>query len=439
MANVAKNGPGEHEMQVYAIGPEVSEALLALAACHGRTEPPTGELRAEAEKLARLVTGVAVGGRRAPSAAEARRAARELHERLRASGAPARVEPQGGPAALSDAVMAAVDFPLREAGVEFWDAACFVGWRGKEPVLLWHLLSPASIRIRLMEPLMARAEQVAQTDELFSVERTASRWWFERWSMPPRLRGTLFAWGVREQEWSLVTRPLLKPDLPVMGLVDTMGVAGKVPPRQAALARAFASSEVGLFEVVERRGEHAVLAEVLSGKRYRVTEHSDETDYRPGFFGMGRVIPFQDGWLRSPGMIFVKIPQAQARQMARGLEEHRGELDREIALEAMIALMLHAPRPPRVVLPGPGVAEARELLTTIHELLGARGFVRQVPAGEMRDMAHAPLPAGQILLELDVDGVLGEWIAALGQQAKLKHIGGGKMARKASRARKRRR
>jgi hypothetical protein len=431
-----KNDPGELEIKMYDIGPEAAEALLALAACVEGADPSVEALVSRAEDLARLVVGLAVGGSRAPSAAQVRRAAQELREGLREAGG---TEPSGGPAALTDTVLEAVDFSLREAGAEFWDAGVFVGRRGKEPVLTWHPISPEAARIRLLEPLMERAEDVTQSDELFAVERTACTWWFDRWSMPARLRGNGFAWSVREQEWSLATRPLLEPDIPPMGLVDEIGMAGKVPPRQAALARAYARSAVGLFEVAERRGGHAVLTEVLSGTRYRVTEHSEETDYQPGFFGMGRLIPFQDAWLRSPGMIFVKIPTAQARQMAQGLEASRGELDREIAQEALTAMLLHAPRPPRAVLPGPGVAEAREMLKVVHELLRARGFAREVPASEVQDTLLAPLPSGQILLSLEVDGVLGEWIGALGQQGKLTKMGGGKTARKAARAKRHRR
>ena len=109
---------------------------------------------------------------------------------------------------------------------------------------------------------------------------------------------------MREQEWSLADRETVTFDDTVIAALARDERFDRIPPRQQRLARALAASVVDIFIVEAVHDDHMTLRSVRGGRAHRVHEHNPDARLSPGYFVIGRLIPFEQGlWLRSPGTI----------------------------------------------------------------------------------------------------------------------------------------
>ena len=314
---------------------------------------------------------------------------------------------------------------LREQALDRHTAEMMVGThQDGGHVLITHPVSLQQAHVWLLDALYEKAEAWMQADPLTAAERAASAWWFSRWRTDRPLAGDEFARGVREQEFSLVERPLVGEGLSPMRLLVEEELLGGVGPRQLHMARQLGSSVVGVWNVESRSGARTELASALDGQRYEVREHASEADnaYKKGFVLAGRLIPFGDGtWLRSPGAFLVSYGERSgqvARAMAEALEERRELMPPEPLLEATIHSLYGTRGLPRVVPPAGSPDQAAEAARTLTLLLRATGIARPVE----RSASRLPDLPGTEVLEYDVDVVLGEYMHALMQTSRTSRL-----------------
>lgn len=380
------------------------------------------ELTDGARDLALQTVHLALGDPDPAGAAELRENAAAQLAALRelAEGPVAELLP-ATPADVPPQILPEVSALLREAALEEWEHDVVLAVHPEEGLQLaaWPVTLAQSM-VWLLEPMYARIEAWVLGEDLMATERGATRWWFERWTPVRRKEQDEFARGVREQEFALVDRPFLALD--DRTAVEYMADAGELdefPRKQRHMARQLRESVVGVWEVREHEGERLVLASPLGGETLEVREHAPGAAYAAGSIALGRLIPFGDGtWLRSPGMAFLGgAPAGQARTMAAGLGEETGGLPDAVKLEAMLTTVVGRTPLPRTVPPGPGPAEAGEILESLRELLVDADLAVEVPRDELPpELDRSALPDGPIY-SFAIDPVLGDWIAALSELA----------------------
>jgi hypothetical protein len=311
---------------------------------------------------------------------------------------------------------------LREEGLETADADVLLGAEpGGSHVLVAAPVPPATAHVWLLEPLYQRLELAVRDDALLTLERAASAWQFARWTGTGRRRARdEFGYGVREQEYSLVERPTLALDAPVVAAFAEQPGFADVPARQRAMARALGESFVGVFTVRERSADALELEDGRTGRRYTAHEHNPELAYRPGFVALGRLIPFGGGWLRSPAMAFVSPPErGSAAEFARSLTPMVDAMGAGIAIEALITTLATGDGAslPRAVPPAPSRAEATAALFELSVLLRDAGLAKRVPKRKAPPSLVRAAGPGAQLLEFGVDRDVGEWMSSLSEQA----------------------
>lgn len=237
------------------------------------------------------------------------------------------------------------------------------------------------------------------------------------------MRGDEFAGGVREQEFTLVDRPMcVLGDSPVAHMVNE-GLLRGIGPRQQHMAAQLTQSEIGVWTVESRTEDRAVFVSPLDGARYEVREHAGiaDTGYGPGFVALGRLIPFGDGtWLRSPGTFLVsygKPGAAMAHTLADGLRTQRGDLPLSPAIEFAMHQLAGVRRLPRTVPPAPTPDDAAEDGRTVMMLLREAGIARLVDPASARVATLVAQSPGTDILEYNVDVVLAGYMDALFQQS----------------------
>ncbi|MBV9774211.1 MAG: hypothetical protein JO040_09695, partial [Gemmatimonadetes bacterium] len=272
--------------------------------------------------------------------------------------------------------------------------------------------------------LYDRLEAWVEEEDLLSLERTASSWWFSRWCPPRPMRGGEFAQGVREQEFSLVEWPLASLERTA---VECLAEEGELPPRQQHLAEQLRESFVGVWEVRATDDVDTLLASPLDGRTYPVREHAPEVGYRVGAVAMGRLIPFGDGtYLRSPGMLFTGPAEPEfARPLAGVLEKAPQSLPPAAVLEAVVSRVFGQADVPREVKPARNAKEAKELLAELRPLLEEAGMARRITLDELApEVDRSQLSPDAELYDYELDTVLYEWIQALGEMARGTESGG---------------
>lgn len=313
---------------------------------------------------------------------------------------------------------------IQEVGLEEFDASCILlATRNDVSRLFVYEHAPESAHISLLEYLFDRAESVIrETNPLLELEREASAWEFECWSAapPPGLHGTAgsFPRGVREQEYTFAERQTVTLGTSFMHEVAVDDGFGAIHPRQQRLAASLVASSVDVLECLGMTGQRVTLRSLRDGRTYDVHEHMDPIAYEPGWVGAGRLllVPGQ-GFLRSPGMIFIRPEDPEWLQTAvKAMDESHHTLAPALALEALIADMFAVPVP-RVVKPAESRASARDLLALFELALFEADVEREMEGREA----------------VELDATLTGFAAALEQQAM---AGGASRDRSKARAKK---
>jgi hypothetical protein len=371
-------------------------------------------------RLARQVADAAVGAPEAPADGALTDAARAHYEHV----AELRRECGMQPVPLdaydpAKDVLGFVSAALREQSLEHHTAQTLVATdRDGSRLLVTMPVTVEQAHVWLSGVLYEKVEAWVEEDPLIYAERAASAWWLSRWRGARPLAGDDFAQGVREQEFSLVERPLRCLGVsPMEHLVEENLLSG-IGPRQQHMAAQLLQSQAGVWTVRERKDGRAVFLAAGDGTPYEVREHATPRDnaYGPGFVGLGRLIPFGDGtWLRSPGMFMMSFGDRSAtlaRDLAGGLAVQAEHLPVEGALEAAAHALAGVRGLPRAVPPAPTPDDAASLGREITLLLREAGIVRPAAPGSA---AAIQLSSGKDseVLEFNVDLVLGEYLHAV--------------------------
>jgi hypothetical protein len=375
-------------------------------------------------RLARQIAHAAVGQAGAPDDAALRDAARAHYEHVSDLRHECLME-----AVLLDDYQPAKDVlgftsaVLREQTLEHHTTEIVVGTDADGRRLLATMaVSVQQAHVWLSGALYEKVEAWAARDPLISLERRASAWWLDRWRSARPLPGDEFARGVREQEFSLVDRPLRCLHVSVMEHLLEEGLLRRIGPRQQHMAAQLLESHTGVWTVEERTEGRAVLVAAWDNARYEVREHAGTSDnpYRPGFLAVGTLIPFGDGtWLRSPGMLMTSFGR-DGRRVARKLMQDIASLSERMPVAAVLEAAMHTFAGvrglPRTVGPVSTPDEAANMAREVTALLRASG-IAQPAAPESAMAQHLSRTHGGEVLEYDTDIPLGEYLQALFQQS----------------------
>jgi hypothetical protein len=274
---------------------------------------------------------------------------------------------------------------------------------------------------------MQRADSYMATDRALALERAASTWYFYRWSSGAWESDATdldFAQMVREHEWSIVSRDALALDEPIIAWLARVDEDGEsdVPPRQRALASAYAMSTVGIFDVVSVDGRRMTVRDARDDRAYVVHEHNGDVELVPGLLILGRLIPIDDGeWLRSPGAIVI-TPEGEVHveELVDALTTMSETLPTPIALEALISTAIYDADVPLDTLPAPTIEEAQAIVLEASEVLADLGFLTDAAPGvapaAMVDQLDSPALGA---FGLGIDQPMAEWLGALMAQVAL--------------------
>lgn len=394
-----------------------------------------GESRGKSTGLAARLLGRGTRSAAPPSDEELAAEARAVDERALALAAELRVRsPQT--IRVSEGLLGCdlAGELVREQGLEAGLDLYLVGHRDGSPGIAWAPMPPHRALVWSMGRLFDRVECMLRGEWILTAERHAARWHFSRWS------GTggdevEFARGVREQEFALVDRPLVALGATALEAFSDGRWFDEVPQLQRQLAGALNRSFVGVFRVRERRGDEVVFEAGGSRRTYDVLEHSPDTEYDAGFVGLGRLIPFEGHYLRSPGMALLKSDDpGLVHDLAQSMSVAAAEVSPPILIEGVIGTLVDRVKVPRRVPPAPSRTAAREMFqevtAALDELgLGVEATDERVPE-ELRDRATGDYR------EYRLDQTLAEWLSALGEYSRVPGRG---RRRKQKRPKKRRR
>jgi hypothetical protein len=333
---------------------------------------------------------------------------------------------------------------VNEVGYEEHSASVFpLPLPDGEIGLVWQPVSREAADVALMERVMDRLEMWAAQTDIGYMERLASRYWFDRFSLPTYPEEMELSHYVREQEFTFAGREFVS-------LGDTVARnyaihKGATLPAVRRMLEALVRSRASLFAVRERQGASSVMEDLSDGKRYTVHEHNESLRYDARSVALGRLLPRGDGaYARSVGMAFSHWPEGAASIGQTLVSADAVGLDREIVLEGMLT-QAQGGTIPRRVRPAASKREAHELLTDFGTALLEAGLARDLApdaaSPELRALGEA---TGHQMLEMDLDNVLAEWFRALSEQAGIPGPGvsplpGKKKKPKARKKKKRRR
>lgn len=375
-------------------------------------------------RLARHVADAAAGAPAAPGDRALADAARAHYERVAELRRECGMQPVPldgyDPAAE---VLVLVSAALREQALEHHTVETLVATdRDGSRLLVTMPVSVEQAHVWLSGSLYEKVEAWVEEDPLIFLERAASAWWLSRWRGSRPLAGDDFARGVREQEFSLVERPLRCMGVSPMQYLVEEKMLGRIGLRQQHMAAQLLQSQVGVWTVKAREGGRAVLLSALDGTPYEVREHATPKDnaYRPGYVALGRLIPFGDGtWLRSPGMFMMSFGDrsaALAGELARGMAAQAAHMPVEGAVEAAAHALAGVRGLPRVVPPAPTPDDAASLGREIMSLLREAGIARPADPGSAAAIRLSGGTEAEVL-EYNLDLILGEYLQAVFQQS----------------------
>lgn len=375
-------------------------------------------------RLARQVADAALGAPGAPGDAALAHAARAHYERVTELRQEREVElvPLEGYEPGMDG-LAFTSAALREQALEHHTAEALVATdRDGGRVLVGMPVSVEQAHVWLSGVLYEKVEAWMGRDPLIHLERAASEWWLSRWRSARPLPGDDFSRGVREQEFSLVERPLRCMGVSAMEHLVGKALLRRIGPRQQHMAAQLLQSHAGVWMVESRADGAAVFRSPLNDTRYTVREHAtlEDNPYGPGSVALGRLIPFGDGtWLRSPGMMMLSYGSrstAVARDLARGMRVQAAHMPREAVVEGAAHTLAGVRGLPRDVPPAPTPDDAAALGRELVTLLREAGIARPAEPGSP---AAARLSGGNgtEVLEFEMDLVLSEYLHAVMRQS----------------------
>jgi hypothetical protein len=394
--------------------PDLFPADFDIVACE---DPETMALGAGVRAIAEALMAELVGGvpdfSRSPTSVATLGALRETLDSMAV-----RMNRKRRDEALGDAAAL-----IREIGLERYDLDCHLATtHGADDGLVFSPIPRATAHAWLLGRLLQRTEMfVIEGDELLVMERRASAWYFDTWSVRGRhADGTEFTRTTREQEWSLVSRDSLALEEPFMMSLIGDAMFAEIPPRQQRLATALQQSIVDVFEATAIDGRTLTARSIRDGITYRVHEHNDEVLRLRNVMLLGRLIPFEDGlWLRSPGTVALsRHGDEQASFLGEGLTRLGDALPTPIIIEAMISTIAFGGRVPRAIKPAGSARDARALLDKLHPALDDLGLREDLPLDQIPPELRAQAAGGDLQLAgYAVDQAMAEWMGALSAQA----------------------
>ena len=216
-----------------------------------------------------------------------------------------------------------------------------------------------------------------------------------------------------------------------------------LPLLEQVLAQGLKLSFSGVFEIVEKEGDAAVFQRPGSADSWTVMEHNPDTEYGPGFIGLGRLIPWRDDcWVRSPGMVFMHHDDPTiGRDMAEGLEESSPGFPEALVIEGILSALLGRVKVPVDLLPDESVAAAGNTLNELVRLLEEAGLAQttgesEVPAEHLARYRSDGIDRVESV-KFDVDECVAEWMKALFRQGNRTGRSGARSSRKRKKGKKR--
>lgn len=254
-------------------------------------------------------------------------------------------------------------------------------------------------------------------DPLLGLERLGSYWWFATHAVndPSGRDGHQI---VREHEWSLVDRKLLKLHRSLLDLYMKTDLSADMPPREREVAEALQASFPGVFLVKERNGDSAVFEEFTGGRRIRIAEYASELGYEEGWLGFGRVCAF-DGptHIRSPGMVFFEFEEDEIEPIRESLSEELRPFPAAIRVEVLLSLLEGARGLPLPVTPAENPKEAQAILEVLTDQLEEAGLAEEVSPEEVGEPLISQVRASGMaeagFWRFHLDETMETWMRAL--------------------------
>lgn len=305
---------------------------------------------------------------------------------------------------------------LHEQGLEAGLDLRLLANRDGLPGLAWGPIEPHVALIWSTGRLFDRIEWMVSREWVLAAEWHAALWAFSVWSTKAADRGD--ACRVREQEFALVDRPFVSTSATPLEMLMEDSSFDEVPALQRALAHALCGSSSGVFKVPERPGADALFEAVDDRRTFKILDHGSDLDSRPWRINLGRLIPFQGGYLRSLGVVGVENSGEELEDgMARGLTEVDGdELPRALLIEGMITGFVDELAAPAYVPPTDSPTRARELFEDVAAALLAAGVVANATDEGWADELRQRGWVGRE--EYGLDQTLLEWMKGLDWQAR---------------------
>lgn len=326
------------------------------------------------------------------------------------------------PVTLRGSDLAIFSESLQETGLEELDVDLdLIALRDGRYGVSWRSVPRELAHALLLPTVYGKLEFLARRDPRLELERRASRWWFDRWSVLRRGALEEFSWSHREREWSLVDRSTMALGVSFVEAYREQAFFPDIGARQQALARALPASFAGMFVVRERDGSTTILESLSDGRRYEIIEHNVTLPYRAGYFAFGRIIPIESRrYLHSPGMAFVgQAPPALISALAELVANGAGDLAGCIRVEIALGTLLRRETLPRVIRPASSPAEAAALVADLRVMLDALGLAESASVGELPVEMRASVRDAEDVeyWRYDVDDTVAGWMSALAAQA----------------------
>jgi hypothetical protein len=229
---------------------------------------------------------------------------------------------------------------------------------------------------------------------------------------------------MRRLEFSMFDRKMLSLDDETFAVSAAKRLPKKAfTPRQHALLDGIGKSVCGFFVVRERQSQTTVLEHIGTNARYEIREYNLEHEYDEGWVIAGRLIPLPEiGWIRSPGTIVYSVSDRSRSALTELRLEAKTDAYPSIVVELEMAIF-DRENLPRLVRPAPSRKDAERMLHDFHESALESGLARERPDATallpevVSKMAGPDVGPHVGVVDTRVDDVLGQWIAALREQA----------------------
>ena len=342
-------------------GRRLADCALSLASALARSTMGDERAHAELGPLARDADAIArsVGGR-------ARPIVREIGKR-----------PE-----LRQGIVLAASTILEQIGLGTLDAHVILGVEdARRHSITWQPIGPVMAWINLADQIFLTAEELVRADPLLTLERRASRWWFECWSAGPTDAAKVdhedeeaASRLTRECEYSLVERRTIATGRSVMKEMSLRAGFADLGERQRAIARGLIDSVIGVFAIHPAEAGVARFERLGDGAMFPVRLGPLAFGFLPGRTPAGRIIPIGDGtFVPSLGMHIIDGDLRPQLEPLLARADTEGPVDWPIILELMASRRSIEDLAPRASLPAESPEEAIVLCRAIEAALDAAG------------------------------------------------------------------